>query len=368
MDFQVYQAAGSDARRWAALIRRLKFARRDLHYLPEYAAIYQQTYQYQPYLACYREEDQFIIQPFVKRNLNGLPFLKEQGIEEPKYDIANVYGFGGPLSSSDNAALTIRLAQKFNRHFQQYCRAAKIASEFAACHPLLDNHQLVNAMGLEALYQKQVVYLDLLKTEAQLWKELRKGHKSSVTKARQKGVTIAKVDPTPENLKIFTQLYNQTMQRNNAAGRWLFPDCYYRSHFDYLGPERCSLFFAVINDRVAAASMFMHDFSTIYYHFSGSDSQFYEYCPNNLLLYSVALWAKGQGYLRFHLGGGVTNAPDDSLFLFKAGFAKTSVPFYFYYRVHHQDTYGQLCELKKAYERKTAGAELDSDYFPLYRR
>lgn len=249
MEFQVYQSTGSDAEHWQTLINKLSFEKRDIHYLPEYASIYQKIYQYEPYLAYYREQDEFIIQPFVKRNLNQLPFLQGQESGESKYDIANAYGFGGPLSSSNDLNRSIKLGQKFNNCFRQYCFNEKIASEFAVCHPLLGNYQLAEALGLKTTYQKAVVYLDLTMSEVQLWQGLRNGHQRKINQARKSGVMIEKVAPTAENLQLFDRLYRQTMQRNNAEDRWSFPIEYFQSYFDLLGSERCSLFLQLLTTK-----------------------------------------------------------------------------------------------------------------------
>ncbi len=112
----------------------------------------------------------------------------------------------------------------------------------------------------------------------------------------------------------------------------------------------------------------MHDFSTIYYHFGASDERFFDLRPNNLLMYEIACWGREHGFQSYHLGGGVSSAEDDPLFRYKAGFSNKRATLYTYGRVHHQETYDHLCELKRAHEMKTLGRESESDYFPCYRR
>src|SRR5688572_19293317 len=88
---------------WRSLIDRLPPAARDIHFLPEYGAVYRFTYGHQPFLAVLRDGPRCVVQPFVKRPLNDLPFLREQGISEPYYDIASPYGYGGPVLCGDSA-------------------------------------------------------------------------------------------------------------------------------------------------------------------------------------------------------------------------------------------------------------------------
>lgn len=369
MKFAILRSDGTEGAYWSSLIRRLKPKDQDIHFLPEYGNIYQETYGHEPRLAFYGDQDRFIIQPFVKRVLNDLPFLKEQQVTEPYYDIANPYGYGGPVCGCDSLQEALALFEEFNRHLTGYCEEELIASEFTSLHPLLKNHELMSASGLvELAHSKEVVYIDLSRSEEELWKGLNRGHRSSISKAKRSGVTIEKLAPTPELFRVFTRLHLQTMKRNGAAARWFFPEAYFQNCFELLGPDRVSLFFAHVNGEVASAYLLMHDFATAYYHFGGSEDRFYEFRPNNVLMYEVALWAKRQGYLRYHLGGGVSSAIDDSLLRYKSGFSDRRASLYTYSRIHHKATYDYLCELKKNHETATNGALRTSDYFPLYRR
>jgi hypothetical protein len=368
MQFKILQSFGNDSVEWTHLIAKLKPGQQDLHFLPEYGNIYQQTYGYVPFLAFYGNDNRFMIQVFVKRSLNELPFLKDQKITEPFFDIANPYGYGGPLCQCNSSDEGDQLFKEFQRHLIDYCLQNKIASEFTCFHPLLDNHRYGTGSGLITTdYQKEVVYLDLAESEEELWLALNRGHKSGINKARKLKVRVAKMAPCPANFEIFKGLYYQTMLRHNASARWFFPDDYFWNSFLGLGSERVSLFFALVNETPAAAYFLIHDFSTLYYHFGGSDSTYNSFRPNNLLMFEVALWAKRNGFTRYHLGGGVTSSATDSLFQFKAGFSKKLATVYSYHRIHHQEIYHYLCSLKKQHERMN-GAANGSDYFPLYRR
>lgn len=368
MQFKIFQSTGADGAAWADLISRLKPEDRDVHFLPEYANIYKQTYGYEPILAFYGDTSRFIIQVLVKRRLNELPFLKDQNITEPFYDIANPYGYGGPVCQSDSVKQSKALFREFNSYLIDYCYQNKIASEFCCFHPLLNNHHLVEDSGLiEVNYEKEVVYFDLTLNEAELWRGMNHGSKSRIKQAKQKGVTIQKVPLSRENFNVFNELYYQTMVRNNAKARWFVPENYFWNYVVNLGDPGVSLFFARVNEQPIAAVLLMHAFSTVYHHFSGSDRRFFSFGPNNLLMYEMVLWAKKHGYLKFHLGGGVSSSPEDELFKFKSGFSKDHRSLYSYHRIHHHEVYEKLSVLKRKHEKMT-GQESNSDYFPIYRR
>ena len=367
--FRVLSASGEEAGQWSSYVRNLAQGDRDIHFLPEYGKIYQETYGYEPLLACYEDGDGFVVQPFVKRPLGGLPFLEGQEAGDQYIDIANAYGHGGPLWQCADAGRTPRLLREYDRCFRAYCEENRVASEFTSLHPLLERQRaLLDLHLIHATWQKDVVYIDLAVSEEEMWGNLRKGHKSSVKKAVRKGVRIEKMEATPESFGVLNRLYYETMERNKAADRWHFPEGYFRNCYELLGEEKISLFVALVGSVPAAACIIMHGFDTVYYHFSGSDERFFDYCANNLMVYEIALWARRKGYLRFFLGGGVSSSPQDSLFIFKSGFSSRRPPLYTYGRVHHGETYERLCSLKRTFEKATTGSENESDYFPLYRR
>lgn len=369
MEFRVLTATGEEGRFWSALLRRLPPELLDLHFLPEYGLIYQSTYGHEPLLAYVSDARRYAIQPFVKRQLNALPFLAEQHITEPFHDIANAYGYGGPLSSDPGGAGAQDLLAELDARFRAWCSSRRIAAEFCSLHPLLDNRRFVAGWeGVEPRAQKRVIYLDLTPGEEALWRGVSRGHRSSIQRARRAGVSVERVAADAVHLAEFERLYALTMQRHRAAERWRFPDNYFRDCVRLLGPERVSLFLTRVDGAVASAYFLLHDAGIAYYHFGGSDDAFFRLRPNNLLLYETALWAKRDGNRIYHLGGGVTSAEDDNLLRFKSGFGGASATLYTYGRVHDRAAYARLCELKLSHERAMLGRVLDSDYFPLYRR
>ena len=301
--------------------------------------------------------------------LNSLPFLTDQGIHLPYYDIANPYGYGGPIFSGESLEEAVKMYKDFNLHFIEYCQNEKIASEFSSFHPLLGNHELIiNSELVNIHVQKEIIYLDLSVTEKELWQGINRGHKSGINKARKNGVCIEKVELTIKNIEVFNKLYFETMKRNKATERWFFPKDYLYNCYKSIGPNRISLFFAYAVDKVISSYLLIHDFGIIYYHFGGSDSKYFKLRANNLLMYETALWGKKQGYKKYHLGGGVSSNVDDNLFLFKSGFSKKKATLYVYHRIHNQKTYEYLCRLKIDHEIKNYNKKYKTDYFPLYRR
>jgi lipid II:glycine glycyltransferase (peptidoglycan interpeptide bridge formation enzyme) len=362
MKFQILTK--KDQSIWQKLVNRLDDKKRDLHFLPEYAEIYEKTYGHIPHLAFYGDENRYIIQPFVKRELNDLPFLKEQEVKEKFYDIANPYGYGGPLNFGKPDVAVVR---QFEKNFSIFMKKEKIASEFCSFHPLLKNHLLLKGI-VPIQKQKEIVYIDLTQDQDDLWHDISKGHRSDISKARRNKVEVRKVPLSKINFAIFNRMYYASMKRHGAAERWFFPKNYFQDCAKYLGEKRVSLFFTYAKGKIASANLLIHDFDLSYHHFGASDPKYYLLRTNSLSMWEMICFAQKASYKYFHLGGGVTNAADDSLLRFKEGFSELKKPLYTYFRIHHLPTYSLLIKLKKEYEIKTLGKEIKSCYLPVYRR
>lgn len=365
---QVLRASGPDEDLWQALVDGLPSDQQDLHYLPQYARIYERTYGFRAALAVYGDGSNYVLQPYVERPLDALPFLSAAGTDERFVDIANAYGYGGPALRSAVDVDARTLLKDFMAGFGEHCRASHYASEFTSLHPRLGMASLLReCTPIAPVQQKDVVYVDLASEPGLLWRNLRKGHKSSIGRARRHGARVERVAPEGEALATFERLYRETMQRNGAQSRWYFPAGYFRYCFEELGDEGASLFVVRLDDGIAAASILLHAFDTAYYHFSGADERFYEYGVGTLLVFEMARWAADQGYRWLHLGGGVSTAEEDPLLRFKSGFSALRAPLHVYGRVHDEAVYRRLCEMKRQHE-VACGQTDDSDYFPLYRR
>lgn len=367
MSFEVL-SCDSDEARWRDLVAGLDHNLRDLHFLPEYARIYQRTYGHLPVLAVYSDPGGYVLQPFIKRSLDGLPFMQAAHDRVSYWDIANPYGFGGPLYKSFGPADAKHIYQAFAESLQRWCVTERIASEFASLHPFFADQQINLISGMLAPnLQKHIVYMNLDESEDVLTRSLRKGHRSSITAARRANVVVERVKPDQNNISLFHAMYVETMNRRGAADRWHFPPDYFANCITELGEARSSLFFAKVGEDVESCCLLLHDFETGYYHFAATRDQHRALGVNNLLVWECALWLKAAGFRRFHLGGGVTSGQDDNLLRFKAGFSPERAPLFTYSAVRDVDSYDLLCDRRRQFERVTSGGEFSTDYFPFYR-
>lgn len=345
MGFSVlHPIADTDA--WNAALACLPPDRIDIHFTPEYAAA-QALLGVEPRLALYRFDKNYVVlQPF------GLRIVNIGGVHA--VDIANLYGYGGPVTNHGPV-----LYQWFDQAFRAWCAERGVVSEFCALHPLLIGHQASLLRGVIGPLQirKQVVVVDLTGDPKAGYKDRRL---AGIKAAERAGVVVS-VETNP--FLGFIRLYRQTMARHHAAPRWHVGDEYLAA-LCRIG----QIFYASIDGEVESAALVLSLGTRAYYHFAGNAMARPKACANDMLLHTIAMWAKNRGMTTFHLGGGPTSAADDPVLHYKAGFGDGRAPAFSYFRVLDVDAYRGLCALKIADELAATGAQFETPFEPLYRR
>lgn len=368
-DFQIIKAAGKYKGKWSRYVEKLSVQNSDIHFIPEYARIYEETFGQETFLALFQNKTSFVLQIFIKKKINNLDFLKNNNRLKKYFDITNLYGYGGPLFSKiDNLKLK-SMYEKFSDNIKEYCKKENIISSFTLLHPFLKScNHLQNNSILEATKIKNIVYIDLSLSKVDILKNMRKGHRICIKKSLKSEVRIKKVEANQNYLNEFYNFYITTIKRRGAEKRWFLPKSYFINCLKFLGYKRVSLFFAFLKGRPIASSFLIHDFNTVYYHFAGSDNRFIKYHPNHLMIYEITLWAKKQKFKRIHLGGGITSKISDELYFFKSGFSKKSIPIYACKQIYNQKVYDYLSKLKTKHEQNNKVKIINPNFFPFYRR
>lgn len=336
-------------KQWSDAVAALPVNLQDIHFSAGYAAA-QQYLDVEPVLAVYEAHGYRVVQPFALRKVSV------GGIEA--MDVANLYGYGGPASDH-----SWQLYAWFHEALMTWFRDVGIVSEFCALNPMLGEHQRKLISGKAAMVErKPVVVIDLTKPEGSGY---RADRRHRIKHARNAGVKVMASGPdTMSRYNTFVTLYDETMRRRLAAGRWRFSPIYLNS-LCKLG----TMFFAEVDGQVECASLMLTSQSgDAYYHLTANAMLYPKAGANDLLVHEMANHARGLGMKRLHLGGGVTSAPDDSVLTYKCGFSDIRLPTYSYFRVFDDTAYRNLCLAKISQEKAETGAEFASGFLPLYRR
>jgi len=259
-------------------------------------------------------------------------------LREGPTDVITPYGYGGPVGDG------------FWEPYEDWCRANGVVSTFIRFHPLYANHRRAGPnVRVEPLAGTVAWRLD---EEDDLFERMHRHHRRVVRKAIAAGVE-ATAALAPENLDRFRSLYEQTMERQEAAGFYYFPPEYWRELETALRDH--VVLFEAGED---AALLCLHAPPWLHYHLGALSDAGRKLGASNLLFLEAARWAQELGYSRFHLGGGVGGARD-SLFEFKLRFDPGG---------ELEAAVGKVIHEEQAYRALAGvGAGLDG-FFPAYRR
>lgn len=336
------------AEAWDALVR--TFSNYDVYYLSGYVKAFQLHGDGEP-LLFYGEADGVRgINVVMKRDIAADPHFAGNLPADTYFDFATPYGYGGWLLEGEGNPASI-----FDE-YERWCRKHGIVSEFVRYHPVLNNHTRemslydVTALG-------GTIAIDLSSPET-IWANFTTQNRGKIRKARKNGIRIY-TGRSPELFETFREIYNATMDKDNASDYYYFAPSFYESVCEDL-PHNSQIFYAQMPDgTVIASSIMLWANGRMNYHLSGSRREYQSLAPTNLLLYEAALWGCEAGCKTLHLGGGVGSG-EDNLYQFKKSFYRGEpCRYHIGKKIFDEEKYAVLCALR--------GDLPDSGFFPRYR-
>ena len=360
-----------DFDKWQESFSSLPAPLRDLHYSAEFFKIYDSSFGHHGRLFICENQDIKVFYPFIEKeiHLRGISLPSElNGFK----DIESVYGYGGPLFLKKDSSIP---EDSFNKStheamkkFETFCKENKYVSEFCIIHPFLNEAQhSVLDRQLDLEFRKSVAYFDLTQSLETIWSKIDESQRKAIAVARKRGIKVISTDLTPENIQRFQKVYIENMTALNAGQSWFFPDSYYPDCARLLGRQNVSLFSADLDGTTIAQIFLIHDNKTLYYHFAASVDGYSRYNPILLLLFDSLIWGKAHGFQYYHLGGGRTSSPTDSLYRFKYSLSQTSASIYSFKNIFLPEIYSKLSKIKEAFEVKN-NLTGNTNFFPTYRR
>ncbi len=332
---------------WDKVVR--SFMLYDVYYLSGYVKAFQLHGDGQPLLFYYEENDIRGINVVMKRDISDDPFWQDKISRNEKFDFTTPYGYGGWLieGTGDRESLF--------SEYEKWCRKNNVVSEFVRYHPILDNAQAANSF-YDVIMLGNTISMDLSSPEV-IWENLTSKNRNMVRKAQRSGVKIYH-GQFPDIYKTFKEIYELTMDSDNAKAYYYFNGEFYDSIRDDLA-EEAQIFWAEVDGKIIAASIMITANGYMNYHLSGSLREYQNLAPSNLLLYKAALWGCSNGCKSLHLGGGV-GSREDSLYKFKSAFNRNETKrFGIGKKIFLKDVYDELTKIK--------APDAENGFFPQYR-
>lgn len=331
---------------WDKIVR--SFNNYDTYWLSGYVKAFKIHGDGEPLLFFYEDNDIRGMNVVMKRDVAHDSRFHGK-IEANKYfDFATPYGYGGwVIEGSETDSLF--------KSYEDWCETNGVISEFVRFHPVLENHKMC-AGSYEIIALGKTVVMDLYSPET-IWSNIHSKNRNMIRKAKKNGITIYS-GHYPEIFSVFRDIYNSTMDKDNAEDYYYFSERFYESIL-YDLPYNAQVFYAVYEHKIIAASIILAANGYLNYHLSGSLREYSNLAPTNLLLYEVALWGCANGYKSLYLGGGVGSG-EDSLYKFKKAFYRLDdfKRFHIGKKIFIPEKYVELVNLR---------GPIESSFFPRYR-
>ena len=330
---------------WDEMVR--SFAEYDVYYLSGYVRAFEIHGDGEPQLLYYEANGLRAIYVYFKRT------TAIEGI----FDSITPYGYGGVLFEGNIQEENLKA---FWSAYVEKMKELNIVDNFVRYHPVLANAVPMKVCS-DVIDLGKTVAMDLTSEEV-IWTNVHSKNRNMIRKAEKNDIVI-KHGQGLELFDEFIKIYNATMDKDNAEDYYYFKPEFYRSIHEDL-KDNYELFWAEYEGKIIAMSIMIFANGRLNYHLSGSDIEYRNLAPSNLLLYKAALWGCEKGMKTFHLGGGVGSG-EDNLYKFKAAFnRKSDYQFSIAKMVFDQEKYDALVE-----ERANRDPEFnrESKFFPLYR-
>jgi UDP-N-acetylbacillosamine alanyltransferase len=251
----------------------------------------------------------------------------------PWCDVEPFMGYTGFLTTSNkNGFLREALAA-----YSEACRSLRIIAELVRFNPILGNHwPYLGREELEVVAAKSIVVVSCERDEQQQIGHFSRSRRRDLRRGLRE-LQSRLLDKSSE-IDLFRQLYERLLERAGAAPHWRFGNKFYAKVAACPAFEIQSVW---SGNRLAAAAL-IGAHSTAYHYVLAANAEDYPPGAGERLIYEVARRAAENGCRQLVLGGGVTAAPDDSLLLFKARFAREPVTFFIGKMVHDRAKFEEI--------------------------
>lgn len=330
---------------WDAVVH--SFSEYDVYYLSGYVKAFYIHGDGDPFLLYYEGDGLRAIYVYMRRPT----------AIEGEYDSVTPYGYGGVLFEGD-ASEENKAA--FWKDYLATMEQEHIVDNFVRYHPVLRNAEPMKFIS-NVIDLGKTIAMDLASPEV-IWDNIHSKNRNMIRKAEKNGIVIEHGQGL-DLFEKFIEIYNATMDKDHAEEYYYFKLPFYESIHNDLR-DNYEMFYAVYEGQIIAMSIMIFANGRMNYHLSGSNIEYRNLAPSNLLLYKAALWGNEQGFKTFHLGGGVGSG-EDNLYKFKAAFNKVSdYQFSIGKQVFNEIVYNKLVEIRR---RVDTSFDDNSRYFPLYR-
>lgn len=341
--------------KWDSIVK--TFPNYEVYYLSGYCKGFKIHGDGEPILLYYRDKLIEGICVLMLRDISDISFYSKHISKQLYFDTTTPYGYGGFIFKGKISEESI---SDFYREYLYFNQQNNIISCFTRFNPLTKNSHYFSSQNF-TFNIGHTIDIELVSSE-NVWDNLCSKNRNMIRKAKKNDIKIIH-GRNAKFLTLFKDIYDKTMENDNASDYYFFSNDYYNTIINYL-PNNYEVFLAQSNDTYVSAAIILFANNVMHYHLSGTLSEYRHLAPNNLLLYEVSIWGIENNMTKFHLGGGL-GAKNDNLLKFKKSFNKKSEnSFYIGKEVFNFEVYDSLVNLRLELD---SAFQNESNYFPLYR-
>lgn len=271
------------------------------------------------------EGNRIMLMPFLRNNFNDL------------FDFETPYGYGGPISNSDDMAWNNKALNAIIEKF----RNSNYIAGFIRFHPLLNNADLCRN-NMEVIDDRKTIAIKTSDDIEDIWKkQISSKNRNMIRKAEKNDLRFYR-DNDFKFIESFKKLYNSTMERLEATDFYFFDDDYYNA-FVKIFSGKGFLGCVFKGDEIISSALFMYEGDFGHYHLAGSNRMYSSLGANNYLLWNTACELHKESVKEFHLGGGINSDEENSLFKFKHSFSPNTKQFSIGKIIFNDDVYKSVC-------------------------
>lgn len=339
----------TEKEKWNNAVRSLQ--NYDVFYLQEYAKAYKMEDEAngEPLLLVYSDENDYAVNVIFYRDIANLPMFCDILEHDQYYDICSPYGYGGFIGEISDY-------DKLNQEYLEFQKKKGYICEFVRFNLFSEYFNYYDGQVVSPTHN---VVRDLSLTQDELWMDFKQKVRKNVKHALRNELRVI-LDETGEYLDDFLRIYYGTMERTNANDNFF----YSRHFFELLNEMQGNyVYFHVLhNDVIISTELVLYGKEQCYSYLGGTDSNYFNLRPNDLLKYEIIKWAKDKGLNNFVLGGGYGS--DDGIFQYKTCLAPNGiVKFYVGRKIIEKEKYEWLVNQRQSICEKP----INENYFPLYR-
>lgn len=242
-------------------------------------------------------------------------FLMGRVLDTHYHDIFSPYGYGGPMSDSEDKAFI----SDANNAFDSWLIEHDVIAEFIRFHPVIKNWRFSYA---DTCFDRNTVMVDLFCDD--LFFLYKKGLRRDIRRSIRSNVVVDVVG-VDDVLAEFVDLYAETMARNVADDFFYFGEEYIEGLVKH---ESSFASVASVDGAVVSVGIFLQSGSCVEYHLSGTSGVGLSLEASKIMLHGALNHSKKIGARYVHLGGGVTKSTTDPLLKYKRMFSCQSCEYF----------------------------------------